>query len=141
MTSTTRWTPFAITLLGSLALGGLLLSSTSVEAAATTVREPRWGIPHIYADTDAELAYENGRQVAMDRLGQLILFARAGRGTLAQAFGLLRSMLGLDLSQPPLSLRLICAPLLCPHDDLGFSGVGLGLQAADAVVEEKYLGI
>ena len=58
-------------------------------AAATTVREPAWGLPHIFADTDLELAHENGYQIAKDRLSQMILIARAGRGTLAQAFGLL----------------------------------------------------
>ena len=77
------------------ALAGVLLLSAALppnlNAAATTVREPMWGLPHIYADTDLELAYENGRQIAIDRLAQLILFARAGRGTLGQAFGVLDS--------------------------------------------------
>jgi len=68
-----------------------MTSASLVHAASTTVREPRWGIPHIYADTDLELAREAGYQVARDRLVQMILFARAGRGTLAQAFGLLDS--------------------------------------------------
>lgn len=58
-------------------------------ADATTVREPRWGLPHIFADTNVELARENGREIAKDRLGQMLLLARAGRGTLAQAFGVL----------------------------------------------------
>ena len=66
-----------------------LFCASSAMAAATTVREPRWGLPHIYADTDLELARENGREIAKDRLGQMILLSRAGRGTLAQAFGLL----------------------------------------------------
>lgn len=57
--------------------------------AAITVREPAFGLPHIYADTDLELARENGREIAKDRLVQLILLARVGRGTLYQAFGLL----------------------------------------------------
>jgi len=65
------------------------LFATSAHAGATTVRDPAWGTPHIYADTDLELARENGRQISRDRLGQLILFARSGRGTLAEAFGLL----------------------------------------------------
>jgi hypothetical protein len=56
-------------------------------AAAFTVREPAYGLPHFFADTDLELARENGREIARDRLGQLILVARVGRGTLAQAFG------------------------------------------------------
>ncbi len=76
-------------------LGAFLLTAatiltadvTTTDAAATTVREPAWGTPHIYADTDLELGYEAGRQAAQDRLVQLVLFARAGRGTLSQAFG------------------------------------------------------
>ncbi|TFH23185.1 MAG: hypothetical protein E4H03_06765 [Myxococcales bacterium] len=66
-----------------------MLTAPLAQAASTAVREPRWGTPHVYADTDLEMAYQVGRQVALDRLVQLILFARAGRGTLSQAFGLL----------------------------------------------------
>ena len=76
-----------------VALGALVASGDGmpVRAApgAVTVREPAYGLPHIYADTDLELARENGREVAKDRLGQLILLSRVGRGTLFQAFGLL----------------------------------------------------
>ena len=36
---------------------------------AQTVREPAFGLPHIFADTDLELARENGREIAKDRLG------------------------------------------------------------------------
>jgi hypothetical protein len=57
--------------------------------AAITVREPGFDLPHIFADTDLELARENGREIAKDRLVQMILLGRVGRGTLAQAFGLL----------------------------------------------------
>jgi hypothetical protein len=57
--------------------------------AATTIRESAFGLPHIFADTDLELARENGREIAKDRLGQMILLARVGRGTLYQAFGAL----------------------------------------------------
>ncbi len=74
-------------------LSGLVVGSeqTSVTAApgAVTVREPAFGLPHIYADTDAELAREAGRADAEDRLGQLVLLSRVGRGTLFQAFGAL----------------------------------------------------
>jgi hypothetical protein len=66
-----------------------LVMCDTVLGAATTVREPAFGLPHIYADTNLELARENGREVAKDRLGQLILLARAGRGNLYQAFSLL----------------------------------------------------
>ena len=62
---------------------------TVASPGAVTVREPAFGLPHIYADTDLELARENGRQIAKDRLGQLILISRVARGTLYQAFGAL----------------------------------------------------
>lgn len=76
-------------LCSGVALGLALSSPGTAPAAVTTVHEPAFGLPHIYADTDAELARENGRQVAKDRLGQLVLIGRVGRGTLHQAFGLL----------------------------------------------------
>ena len=56
---------------------------------AVVFREPAFNLPHIFADTDLELARETGREVAMDRLGQLVLLSRVGRGTLFQAFSLL----------------------------------------------------
>ena len=56
---------------------------------AVVFREPAFNLPHIYADTDLELVREYGREVAKDRMGQLIFLARVGRGTLFQAFGLL----------------------------------------------------
>lgn len=75
-----------VAVLGAVAT---LLTGTQAIAAATTVREPAWGLPHIYADTELELAHENGYEIAKDRLAQMILLGRAGRGTLAQAFGAL----------------------------------------------------
>src|SRR5512134_1635385 len=75
-------------LLLAVAIGALVVP-LRVEGAATTVREPAFGLPHIFADLDLELARENGREIAKDRLGQLILLARVGRGTLYQAFGVL----------------------------------------------------
>ena len=85
---TTRPILLALSLVGAGILAQLC-APPGGWAAATTVREPAFGLPHIYADTDAELARENGREIAKDRLGQLILLARVGRGTLFQAFGLL----------------------------------------------------
>ncbi len=62
---------------------------TNASPGAVTLREPAFGLPHIYASTDLELAREVGREVAKDRLGQLILGSRVARGTLFQAFALL----------------------------------------------------
>lgn len=74
-------------------VGALLLSGNDAPTAlaspdGVTVRWPAFGLPHIYADTDLELARENGRQIARDRLGQLIMVSRVARGTLAQAFAI-----------------------------------------------------
>jgi acyl-homoserine lactone acylase PvdQ len=73
----------------------LALPSTRVAADVTTVREPAFGIPHIHGDTDAEVFFEYGRQVARDRLGQIVLLARFGRGTAAELFG--QGALGSDI--------------------------------------------
>ncbi len=77
----------------SLWIGIALLAGLAAPHAGwgttVTVREPAFGLPHFYGDTDAELARENGREIAKDRLGQLLLLARVGRGTLYQVFGFL----------------------------------------------------
>src|SRR4029450_5401217 len=70
-------------------VAAILLPAAAALAAATTVREPAFGLPHIFASSDVELARENGREIAKDRLGQLILLSRVGRGTLYQAFSVL----------------------------------------------------
>jgi hypothetical protein len=70
-------------------LVGILLAAATSYGAAITVREPAFGLPHFFADTDLELARENGREIAKDRLVQMILLSRVGRGNLYQAFGLL----------------------------------------------------
>jgi acyl-homoserine lactone acylase PvdQ len=68
---------------------GLLVGAAIARAGepeAVTVREAPFGLPHFYAATDVALARENGREIAKDRLGQLILLARVGRGTLSEVF-------------------------------------------------------
>lgn len=79
------------------AVGGLLIATGLAGPARAgepqpggeTLREPAFGLPHFVAINDVALARENGREIAKDRLGQIILLARVGRGTLAQVFGLL----------------------------------------------------
>ncbi|MEX1252920.1 MAG: penicillin acylase family protein [Dehalococcoidia bacterium] len=78
----------AVAIFGALLADGLPPVATA-DPGAVTVREPAYGLPHIYADTDLELARENGRQIARDRLGQMVLISRVARGTLYQAFGVL----------------------------------------------------
>src|SRR5262245_18996281 len=74
---------------GLLLFAAAIALPCSVLAVAKTVRGPAWGLPHFYGDTDLDLAHENGRGIAQDRLGQLILLARAGRGNMYQVFGAL----------------------------------------------------
>jgi hypothetical protein len=84
-----RWIAMSLGL--SMALSSFLVLShpSPASAASSTAREPAYGLPHIYADTDLEIAREAGREIAKDRLVQMVLFARSGRGSLSQAFGLL----------------------------------------------------
>ena len=79
---------FVLALLGAL-VGQSGRISVTAAPGAVTVREPAYGLPHIYAATDLELAREAGREVAKDRLGQFVLVSRVARGTLYQAFSTL----------------------------------------------------
>jgi penicillin amidase len=47
----------------------------------------KWGIPHIYAETENDLFFAQGFNAARDRLWQLDLWRRQGEGKLAEAFG------------------------------------------------------
>ena len=85
---------YSFLLLILLAIVGFALAKDTGPMAtaapgAVVFREPAYDLPHIYADTDLELVREYGREIAKDRLGQIIFLSRVGRGTLFQAFGLL----------------------------------------------------
>ncbi|NNJ11374.1 penicillin acylase family protein [Chloroflexales bacterium ZM16-3] len=64
---------------GKLALSGL--------AARAEVRRDRWGVPHIYAESNADLFAALGYVHAQDRLWQMELNRRSGHGRLAEVFG------------------------------------------------------
>src|SRR4030095_2092439 len=80
-------------------VAAILLPAAAALAAATPVRAPAFALPHIFASSDVELARENGREIAKDRLGQLILLSRVGRGAVYQAFS------GLDEGTPDSDLE------------------------------------
>jgi penicillin G amidase len=46
-----------------------------------------WGVPHIYAESEADLFFAQGFNVARDRLFQMDLWRRHGLGELAEVFG------------------------------------------------------
>ncbi len=52
-----------------------------------TVLRDSWGIPHIYAETQADLFFGQGFVAAQDRLWQLEMWRRAGVGELAAVMG------------------------------------------------------
>ncbi len=53
------------------------------------VLRDRWGVPHIYAETNADLFMVLGYVHAQDRLWQMDLNRRTGHGQLAELFGLI----------------------------------------------------
>ncbi len=59
-----------LALIGLIAipLVSLVFTPQQASAAATTLRETAFSLPHFCGDTDAEFARENGREIAKDRL-------------------------------------------------------------------------
>ncbi|MGB2771995.1 MAG: penicillin acylase family protein [Anaerolineae bacterium] len=64
---------------GSLRLPGL--------QATVEVLRDRWGIPHVYAGSEADLWFAQGVIHAQDRLWQMELSRRVAQGRLAELFG------------------------------------------------------
>lgn len=52
-----------------------------------TVLRDKWGIPHIYAQNSNDLFFVQGFVAAQDRLYQIDIWRRTGRGELAEVFG------------------------------------------------------
>lgn len=52
-----------------------------------TIYRDKWGVPHIYADTDAAAVYGLGYAQAEDRLADIYANARIATGRAAEAFG------------------------------------------------------
>ncbi|KPL11340.1 hypothetical protein AMJ85_03805 [candidate division BRC1 bacterium SM23_51] len=68
-------------------LVGVSWLSTRVNAEQVTLYRDTWGVPHVYADTDAGAAFGIGYAQAEDRLEQLLRNIREAEGTMAEAFG------------------------------------------------------
>lgn len=79
--------------------GLLFLASCAVAAPASrtiavkglthnaSILVDRWGVPHIYANDEADLFFAQGFNAARDRLFQIDLWRRRGLGQLAAVFG------------------------------------------------------
>jgi len=66
---------------------GDLASTESPEPGVTIVRDSRYGVPHIYGDTRAELEFGIGWATAEDRLFMIDVLRHAGEADLAQFAG------------------------------------------------------
>jgi len=70
---------------------------TCSKTKQATIYRDTWGIPHIYANSETDLAFAFGYAQAEDRLGQLLKFYRYAEGTMAEAFG--ENFVELDYNQ------------------------------------------
>jgi hypothetical protein len=73
---------FALGVITTLAALFVLNGSTTAHAAAVTIRDPAFGLPHVCADNDLNAAREQGFQAAVDRTAQFLLVMSVARGTL-----------------------------------------------------------
>lgn len=55
--------------------------------APAEIRIDRWGVPYIYARSEADVFFVQGFNAARDRLFQIDLWRRRGLGQLAEVFG------------------------------------------------------
>lgn len=65
----------------------IVLLPAWIGAEEVTLYRDTWGVPHVYAPTDAGAAFGIGYAQAEDRLEQLLRNYREAEGTLAEAFG------------------------------------------------------
>ncbi|MFZ5476231.1 MAG: penicillin acylase family protein [Myxococcota bacterium] len=72
---------------GPCDLAAIDLPSTYAPAAPIELRIDDAGVPHLYAQSDADLMWAAGYQYATDRLYQLDWWRRASRGRLAEVHG------------------------------------------------------
>jgi penicillin G amidase len=89
------------------------------------VLRDRWGVPHIYAQTDADLFFAQGYVHAQDRLWQMDLNRRLASGRLSEIFG--EMTLDTDRAARVLGFRRLGA-----QDLEGSSGAVRDLMAAYA---------
>ena len=98
MTRAWRWAATAVVLaVGASAVAGLWLLSSAVPArgryeveglsAPVSLFRDRWGVPHIFAETDEDASFALGWAHAEDRLWQMETMRRLGAGRLAEVLG------------------------------------------------------
>jgi penicillin amidase len=73
-------------LLLALPVAAAEIRVAGLEKPVEIIRD-RWGVPHIYAQTSADLFFAQGYITARDRLFQIDLWRRIGTGRLAEVLG------------------------------------------------------
>ncbi|MEA2523307.1 MAG: penicillin amidase [Thermomicrobiales bacterium] len=76
-------------------------------SAPLEILRDRYGVPHIYAQTTADLYYGLGLAMGQDRLWQMDVFRRRGQGRLAEVLG--AGQISADVTHRTLGLDLIAA--------------------------------
>ena len=76
----------ALVLLGILALVQMATGQQVLQLDGEEIRiqRDRFGVPHIFANSERALFYGNGYAVAQDRLWQMERYRRDGRGEMAE---------------------------------------------------------
>ena len=76
---------------GALIFSGLLANAETIEtgrhAKPIEIVRDKWGVPHIYAETQDDLFFAQGYMAARDRLWQIDLWRRAATGKLSEVLG------------------------------------------------------
>ena len=97
--------------------------------APAEIRVDRWGVPHIYAGSEADLFYVQGFNAARDRLFQIDLWRRRGLGQLSEVFG------------PGFFEQDRAARLFLYRGDMAAEWAAYGVPGLRAVVERFVAGI
>jgi penicillin G amidase len=108
----------------TLALAGL-------ERPVEILRD-RWGIAHIYAETEADLFFAQGFNVARDRLFQLEVWRRRAMGTMAEIQG--RDALERDIGARLLRFRGDMAAELRHYHPRGEAIIGAFVRGINAYI-------
>src|SRR5262245_65502411 len=70
-----------ILVLAELAIGQQVLQ---LDGEEIRIQRDRYGVPHVFANSERALFYGNGYAVAQDRLWQMERYRRDGRGEMAE---------------------------------------------------------
>ena len=83
---TTTWLA-SLTLVAAVATARAQTVCTPLDTPPGTVLRDAHGVPHIFASSFDDLLFTNGYVEAQDRLFEMEIFRRAGRGTLSAVLG------------------------------------------------------